>query len=130
MSKRPVRAITAAAGLLLAVTAVTAAPADARDGDVRRTGGCDNSSATWKLKLGPRDGRIEMEFEVDSNKVGQTWNVVIKDNGERVFSGQRTTAGPSGSFEVDKNIPDLAGEDRVVGRATFGDQVCRGVATL
>jgi hypothetical protein len=130
MSKRPVRAITVAAGLLLAVTTLTAAPSQAKDGDIRRTGGCTNSTADWKLKLGPRDGRIEMEFEVDSNKVGQTWDVVIRDNGVRVFKGQRTTQAPSGSFEVDKTIPNLAGEDRVVGVATLGDQTCRGVAIL
>ena len=69
----------------------------AKDGDVIKRGACSGAS-DWKLKLSPQDGRIEVEFEVDSNKVGQTWQVRLTKNGAQIFSGSRVTQGPSGSF--------------------------------
>ena len=55
------------------------------------------------------DGRIEVGFEVDSNVNGQTWTVRIRDNGDLVFSGSRTTHAPSGSFTVDRRVGNKAG---------------------
>ena len=118
-----------AAALLLAGGIGAAAPAHARDGDVRTSGQC-SGSAVWKLKLAPRDGRIETEFQVDSNRNGQVWTVKMTDNGVQVFSGTRTTAAPSGSFTVRKTIADRAGTDKVVSTATFNGQTCRGTASL
>jgi hypothetical protein len=83
----------------------------------------------WKLKAKPEDGgRIEVEFEVDSNKVGQTWNVVLRDNGTTFWSGTRKTLAPSGSFSVSKLTNNRAGTDNLVGRATnpATGEVCRG----
>ena len=102
----------------------------AKDGDVIRTGNCSGAS-DWKLKLSPENGRIEVEFEVDSNRVGQTWNVRLKRDGNRFFSGQRMTQAPSGSFEVRRVISNSAGSDTVVGRAVnpATGEVCRGEAT-
>jgi hypothetical protein len=128
---RPTRTAAAVTGALLLAGAlgVGAAPAHAKDGDVRRSGTC-SAGATWKLKLAPRDGAIETEFEVDSNRDGQTWSVRMTDNGVLVFSGTRTTAPPSGSFTVRKRIPDRAGTDSVVAVAKFNGQTCRGTASV
>jgi hypothetical protein len=76
-----------------------------------------SARSTWKLKAGPDNGAIETEFEVDSNRVGQKWNVVIKDNGVRVFAGSRITTAPSGSFTVNRRIPNRAGVDHIVASA-------------
>ncbi len=86
---------------LLASAVLVAAPmgAAAKDGDVIRTGSC-SASTDWKLKLSPEDGRVEVEFEVDQNRNGQTWDVKLKKNGSSFWSGQRTTQAPSGSFEA------------------------------
>jgi hypothetical protein len=111
---------TAALGIMsaLALGTIAAVPAYAKDGDVRveRRGAC-TASSTSKLKVKTDDGRLEVEFEVDSNRVGQRWNVVIKDNGVTVFSGARTTTAPSGSFEVERRIPNRAGTDSIVAAA-------------
>jgi hypothetical protein len=109
---------TAAIGALgaLALATLGAAPAHAKDGRVETRGSCSAGSA-WKLKAGPDNGAIEMEFEVDSNRVGQKWNVVIADNGVRVFAGTRTTLAPSGSFTVARRIPNRAGVDHLVASA-------------
>jgi len=120
--------------LLLAVAAVVVAlPAGAvaKDGDVIRTGACTNNS-DWKLKLSPEDGRIEVEFQVDTPKIGQTWNVRIKKNGNVIWSGTRTTTSPSGSFTVRRVTGDPAGSDFFVGRAVNQKtgEICRGTATF
>jgi hypothetical protein len=93
-----------------------AGTAMAKPGDVIVTGTCSGTS-TWKLKLGLRDNGIETDFEVDSNVVGQTWKVRILDNGTRVFKATATTTAPSGSFEVEPRLPNLAGTDNIVAKA-------------
>jgi len=108
-----------------------AAPAMAGADDVVKEGNCSDAS-TWKLKLSPEDGNIEVEFEVDQNVVGDTWRVVMGHNGERFFRGKRTTKAPSGSFEVRRVVEDLDGTDTIKARArnTSTDEVCVGRASI
>ena len=47
---------------------------------------------------------------------GQSWNVRIKQNGNRIFTGTRVTQGPSGSFELTRRPNDMRG-DRSVRRS-------------
>ena len=94
----------------------TALPAFAKDGDVIRTGACTGRS-DWKLKLSEENGRIEVEYEVDQNVVGDVWRVRIRHDGDLVFAGRRTTKAPSGSFEVRILQRDRAGDDVFRGRA-------------
>ncbi|MDQ1397872.1 MAG: hypothetical protein QOG64_3131 [Acidimicrobiaceae bacterium] len=98
---------------------VTASPALASGGStaVIKTGQC-SATSTWKLKAKPDNGQLEVEFEVDSNVVGQTWNVRLLDNGTSFFSGARTTQAPSGSFTVRRLTANRAGTDSIVGRAS------------
>jgi hypothetical protein len=81
--------------------------------EVRNPGQCDGSSTT-KIKVKKDDGRLQVEFEVDQNRNGRTWRVRIKDNGDVAFAGKAVTKAPSGSFSVEKRIPDLAGKDSIV----------------
>jgi hypothetical protein len=114
---------------VLALSVAGAAPAAAKGGDVIREGAC-SGSADWKLKLSPQDGRIEVEYEVDSNVRGQRWRVRLLKNGNPIFRGVRTTRGPSGSFEVRVVTSNTAGPDVFRARATHAGQVCRGRATF
>ena len=82
-----------------------------------RTSGTCSQGATWKLKAKTDDGRLEVELEVDSNRVGQSWSVRLKDNGVLVWSGTRTTLAPSGSFEVERRIANRAGTDTITAYA-------------
>jgi hypothetical protein len=120
-------------GAVLASAMLTAPSALASGGaDVQRSGSC-SASSTWKLKLKAEDGgQIEVDYEVDQNKVGDVWNVRMTDNGNVFFKGHRTMQAPSGSFEVRKLTNNLAGTDRIVARATnpATSEVCRGVASL
>lgn len=127
--KRKFGVMSVATAVLL-IGAMTA-PVAAKSGDVVRTGDC-SGSANWKLKGGLDDGRIKVEFEVDSNRIGQTWRVRLKDNGEVFFRGLRTTLAPSGSFTVEKRTANRAGTDKIVGfaRNVNSGQTCRGVIRI
>ena len=98
-------------------------PAVAGDDDddrVERNGSC-SAGTDWKIKAKSDDGRIEVEAEIDSNKVGQTWSWKFKDNGTVFAKGQSTTTGPSGSFEVERKPANLAGTDHFVFRAVHAE---------
>jgi hypothetical protein len=122
-------------GILVAVaaTALAAAfPAAAGSGkQVVRTGSC-SGSADWRLKVKLDNGRIETEFEVDQNRNGQRWRVVLRRDGIRFFRGIRTTHAPSGSFQVTRRTQNPAGPDRITARAVHlkSGQVCRAAATI
>ena len=126
-----------ATAMTLAVGAgalAVASPAHASGGGdrgVERTGRC-SAGANWKLKAKHDDGRVETEFEVDSNRIGQTWRVRITDNGVLVFRGARRTLAPSGSFSIERHIVNRRGADTIRAVATHvpTGQRCVGTVTL
>jgi hypothetical protein len=122
----------AVAGLLTAAPlAMTAPAAQAGSDDVIRTGSC-SAASDWKLKLSPEDGRIEVEFEVDQNVVGDTWRLRFLRNGELFATAPATTTAPSGSFEVRKLANDGSGTDafRVRAANLSTGEVCVGRASI
>lgn len=123
--------LLAAASLLVATAAIAPSPVAAKSSDVIRTGAC-SGSADWKLKAGKDNGKIEVEFEVDSNRVGQSWRVKIRDNGNLRLRATYTTQAPSGSFSAERRIANLAGSDHIVARARnlASGQVCQGSLTI
>jgi hypothetical protein len=124
-----VRQITTVLVAVLGATLVLAAAAAAKDGDVLRAGTCTQAS-TSKLKLGPEDGGIEVEFEVDQNRNGVRWKVVVVRNGSVVASRTRVTRGPSGSFELELVTRNVSGTDRFVARATRAGETCTARAAI
>jgi len=113
----------------LSLLALSAAPAAvAKDGDILRRGACTGVS-TSKIKLSGENGRIEVEFEVDQNRNGVRWNVVIRQNGRRVASFARVTRAPSGSFEARVVRPNRAGTDTFLATATRSGETCRAQAS-
>jgi hypothetical protein len=112
--------------LISALLLTPAASAKDDDGRVERSGSCSGRS-NWDLKAKPDDGRLEVEFEVDQNKNGVRWHVVLKRNGNRVRQANRVTQAPSGSFSYEKRIANPAGTDKIVGIATRENgERCRG----
>jgi len=114
-------------GLVIAGTSSVSA----KDGDVMVRRPCSEAS-TAKLKLRPRDGGIEYQFEVDSNVNGQRWRVHVKDNGTVILRGVRTTRPPSGSFTVERRTANRAGTDTLVASAKNPStgELCRVRAVL
>ncbi|CUR59976.1 conserved exported hypothetical protein [metagenome] len=115
----------------IAVPLVLTAPAQAKGSDATIREGSCSGSTDWKVKVKPDDGRLEFEGEIDSNKVGQTWNWVLKHNGTRSASGTATTRAPSGSFSIERRVVNLSGVDKLVFKATNprSGETCRGVVS-
>jgi hypothetical protein len=105
-------------GCVAAAAAALALPASspANDDDIERAGQCTGSTRS-EIKVKPDDGRLEVEFEVDQNRSGVPWKVKIKDNGNVVVRETARTAGPSGSFSIERKIADAAGTDQITGIA-------------
>ena len=123
--KRLVLACAIGAVALVAIPATSA-----KDGDVLVRGACTKASSS-KLKLSEEDGRIEVEFEVDQNRNGVRWTVVLRRPATVLVRTTRVTRGPSGSFELRRVVADLAGADRITARATSpSGEVCRATAAF
>jgi hypothetical protein len=113
--------LIAGAGLVLALPM---APAMANDDrvEVSSAGQC-TGSARWELKAKERDGGVEVEFEVDSNVVGQKWDYTVRGPGGVLATGSRQTTAPSGSFSVEVRASGAA-TDSFRAVATHAGQTC------
>jgi hypothetical protein len=122
--------LTAAALVGLIAVPAQAPAAPAKDGDVLVRGTCTGRS-TSKLKLSDDDGRIEVEFEVDQNRNGVPWTILLRRDGVRVATAVRVTRPPSGSFELRRVIANGAGTDVVSARAMRrSGEVCSARGTF
>ena len=126
MKMRHAAMVVGLCGALVLLT--LGSPALAKDGDVLVRGTCSGSS-TAKLKLSEEDGRIEVEFEVDQNRNGVAWTVVLTRNGARVARLVRVTRAPSGSFEARRVLANPAGADVVRATAQRRGESCSARAT-
>lgn len=114
---------TRIAGSVAAVALVSAGlsglvPASAKGSDAivsRAT--CSQGHTVAKIAAKARDGRLEVELEIDSNRNGQVWTYAVRHDAALVTSGRRTTLAPSGSFTVKTFAPDAAGVHRILGTA-------------
>jgi hypothetical protein len=118
------------AATILAVTPAAFA-SSGKGASVQKSGTC-TANSTWTFKAKPDNGRLEVEFEVDQNVSGDTWNVSLRDNGTVFFKGMRVTQPPSGSFTVHRRTANQAGTDLIVGRAKNQrtGEVCRGALSI
>jgi len=127
------RTRTRLATAALATTLILAAAPAAQAGgpEVVRRGSC-SAASDWKLSVEPDRGRIELEFEVESGVAGQRWNILIRQDGDRIFRGSRITRGLDGEFEVERHPANTPGPDRFVARAKnpATGETCVGRATL
>ena len=129
MSHIPITRLLAGTIAGVALLGLVTPPALASGGgdDVVRRGSCARST-DWKVKVGPEDGRLEVEGEVDSNRAGQSWRWVLFHDGSMSAHGLRTTAGRSGSFEVRRLVVNRRGTDTLTFRArnTRNGELCVG----
>ena len=128
------KSIATIAALPVLATMIVAGPSAMASGggDFKEKSGSCSGSTDWDLKVKHDDGRIELEFEVDSNVSGQVWDVLITDKGQSVFDGQQTTGGASGSFSVELKVPNLPGKDkfRALATNTDGGETCSAKINL
>jgi hypothetical protein len=119
----------ALAASLVALPATSLAKGGGNDRDVRSIGSCTKQSSA-KLKLSPENGRIEVEFEVDQNRNGVTWNWSLSRSGVSLATGAAVTVAPSGSFEVRRLVPNTPGTDTIVAKATRAGETCTVTASI
>jgi 2-methylaconitate cis-trans-isomerase PrpF len=112
----------------LAVTIVPTAAAKGGDG-IRVPGTCSGATSS-ELKVKHDDGRIEVEFEVDQNRSGVRWNVQLRRAGRLAFEGTRKTAGPSGSFSLERKVAGSTAPVTIRARATRAGEVCSATARI
>ena len=105
-------------------------PAQAKGSPAVTASGRCTGGGTWTLKAKHDDARIDIEFEVDTNRAGQLWRVHITDNNANVFLGNRRTLAPSGSFTVRPTTANRVGVDVVRAHATSGVRSCAGAVRL
>jgi hypothetical protein len=126
--------IASAFGLpMVAAIALAGSPsAMASGGGGQTASGSCSASADWKLNVKKDNGRLQVEYEVDANQAGQVWAVLITDNGDQVFAGDKTTKARSGSFTVHARTSNLAGNDVFVATATnaITGETCIGGLTF
>jgi len=127
--------ITRSLAVTTTLAAVLATPlaigtAQAKGTAVTKSGTCAGGNTHYTLKAKQDNGLVEVEWQVDSNKVGQVWSVGIRDNGATFVSGHRTTQAPSGSFTVHRNTGNRAGGDVIRARSVHGAQTCVAQLTV
>jgi hypothetical protein len=111
---------------------VLAGPASASHGGstaVVNSGHC-SGGGVFKLKAKHDDARIEVEYQVDTNRAGQVWHVILKDNGKIIYAGRPRTVAPSGSFTVHRLTANRVGRDSITAWAALGSRRCGGHVTL
>jgi hypothetical protein len=114
----------------IGASVIAAAPAQAKSAPPVQASGSCTGGGVWHLKAKHDSGRIEIEYQVDTNHAGQVWRVGISDNNVRVFAGNRRTLAPSGAFTVRLLTADRAGADIIRTRAVFGARSCAGSVRL
>lgn len=131
LGRRRLAAALSGVAVVFTLGLLSSKAALASDGDVVKRAGCSGGS-TAKLKLSHEDGGIEIEFEVDQNRSGVPWRVLIsRPGGAEIFAGRRVTRPPSGSFEVRRVTANRPGADTIRARAVSpGGEVCRVVASM
>lgn len=78
--------------------------------------------ATWELSVERQDGGHEASFELQSAAPGETWSVVVEQDGNRLLSSERTT---DEDREIDVDVlVDPDGSDAVTAAATYDGQTC------
>lgn len=119
--------VAALAASLVALPATAVAKGGGND--VRSIGSCTKQSSV-KMKLSPENGRTEIEFEVDQNRVGVTWNWSLSRADAPLGKGAAVTLAPSGSFEVRRVVSRGGTFVATASRSGNPGETCRVIATI
>jgi hypothetical protein len=108
---------------------VSQAAADGGHGtDVRVEGSCTGST-TSELRVRAEDGRLRIEFRINTKRPYRAWSLVILRERRIVFRRAVRSAHGGHAVDVRRTIDDWPGTDAIVARASArGGQSC--VATV
>jgi hypothetical protein len=92
--------------------------------DIEARGTCGGNA--WELGVEEDDGNHEVTFELLTAAPGETWQVVVEQDGEELFATERTT---DDDAELDLDVPtDGEGDEYVVTATPTTGEPC--VATV
>ena len=127
-SRKPLATLAAVAAL--GTLGVAPAAYANHDDGVEVRGTCTGRS-TVELDVDREHGRLEVELEVDQNRSGVRWQIVLRHNGVRFFRGTRTTRAPSGEIDLRRLTADRPGRDTIRAWAKSpSGEVCTAVARI
>lgn len=124
--KKSILAIVAAA-VILVVAAGSAVFALSR-GDSEKTERGTCGTATWELSAEDEDGGVEVTFELQSAAPGETWQVLVEQDGNQVYAGTRQTD-EDAELDVDVTVSDKDGSSFTATATPEGGDTCTASLT-
>lgn len=110
-----------------AAMASEGAAADDREARVEKR--CSRGS-TAELRLRVRGREIRVEFEIDVERPGGTWRMILLHERRTAFRGTRRP-GDSGTIRLRRTVPNWFGTDSFTVRATASrGETCRATAVV
>ncbi|MBA2642603.1 MAG: hypothetical protein H0U82_06740 [Actinobacteria bacterium] len=135
MARRVVMGIGFVACVLVLVhlagapAAMASEGAAADDGEARVEKRCSRGS-TAELRLRVRGREIRVEFEIDVERPGGTWRVILLHERRTAFRGT-LRPGDSGTIRLRRTVPNWFGTDSFTVRATASrGETCRATAVV
>lgn len=102
-----------ASAVACALALVLAGPAVASDDRIRRRGECTGGPSDWELIVRQESAStLRVKWKIEGGAQGQTWQLFISDNGDRIFAGNKTSRS-DGEVRVVREIADRAGGDLI-----------------
>jgi len=99
--------------LAAALAASLASPAAASDDRVRRRGECAGGPSEWELIVRQETAStLRVSWEIEGGAQGQTWQLFISDNGDRIYVGSKVSRDGS-EVRVRRETADRSGTDLV-----------------
>ncbi|MBB6629847.1 hypothetical protein H5V45_21190 [Nocardioides sp. KIGAM211] len=132
MKRKPMRgtkpALVVVAALALVAAVGTGTWAAMSDDERFTSGACDASN--YRLEAETEGDAYEVSFEVQSSAPGETWDVVIEQDGAPILDGQRMTD-EDAEIDVDVTVRDAADGDEFTATATpsGGGEPCTATLT-
>jgi hypothetical protein len=122
------RSITA---VCVALALGAAPPAAAHGDDEARVEAACGRGAAAQMRLKADDGRIRVEFELDSRRGRERWRVTLVHERRVEWRGTARTRRGSRSFRIRRSIHDYDGVDEVSVHASGpGGNACHAIAKL
>lgn len=110
---------------LVAAPAAQALPALERD----KSGTC-SAGAWWELSLDREFGVLEVDFDIERARPGESWTFTIKHNGQ-ARKAVRTVADYEGEADAQWFFRERAGRDKVAVVATSSSgQTCKATGRI
>lgn len=80
-------------------------------------------SATYEMSVEPEDGGLEVTFELQSTAPGETWQIVVEQDGTAVLTGERQTD-EDAELDVDVTVSKSDGTSFTVTATPQDGEAC------